>query len=271
MNGTSHMRQSGGWLSWRLLLVAAIGIYALAGLYQLYLPGLYYDEALDAVPAMQVVTGHALDTAAVFHVAGRPWPLMLMSYVGSTTTYLLVPIFRLLGVGVVPLRLTNWTIGLLALLLAWGMLREYLDERVAGLAVILLAANATFVFWARLGPFVSLPMLPLAIGVFWCLWRWYRSGRGRYLIIAALCFGLGVTTKLLFVWYGLGLAAGWLVLSPWISRTRGWRGLALAPATGPVPRLAARRPGLACRPQPTNLVQPAGTGNARLRGRRACR
>ena len=208
---------------WRWLFVFALLVYALAAIYQLNLPGVYYDEALDAVPAIQVLLHQPLQTAATVHLAGHEWPLMLMSYVGSTTTYLSMVVFALFGPSFVALRLMNVLLGLVSLLLTWGFLRDYLDERVAALSVLLLAVNPNFVFWTRMGAVLSLPMLPLAIGSLWSLYRWYQHKGDRYLVLAALLIGLGVTTKLLFVWYIIGLGAAWLLLSPFLQRQRGWR------------------------------------------------
>jgi 4-amino-4-deoxy-L-arabinose transferase-like glycosyltransferase len=200
--------------SWRWLLPVALTLYAALGTYQLHLPGLYYDEALDAVPAMQIVLGKPIDAGAVVRLAGREWPLMVMPYVGCTTTYLLVPVFALLGVSVISLRLANLLIGAIALLLAWGFAREFLDERVAAVSTLLLAVNPSFIFWTRIGASVSLPMLPLAIASLWCLYRWYAQRIPAYLVVASFCLGLGLNTKVLFLWFWAALVLAWLVLSP---------------------------------------------------------
>lgn len=207
---------------WGAVTVAALILYLALSIYQLDLPGLSYDEALDAVPAMQMALGRQLDIVDAFDLAGRQWPLMVMPYVGPTTSYLVLPGFALFGVSVTTLRVTNILLGLATLLLAWGFLRDFLDARVAALSVLLLAANPTFVFWSRIGAIVSLPMLPLTIVVLWSLWRWYRGGRASYLLLAAFCLGLGLTTKLLFIWLWVALAAAWLLLSPWLRPGRGW-------------------------------------------------
>ena len=208
---------------WRWLFVFALLVYLLAATFQLRLPGLYYDEALDAVPAMQRLLDQPLNTQGTVHIAGHEWPLMLMSYVGSTTTYLSMIVFALFGPSVVALRLMNALLGLVSLLLTWGFLREYLDERVAALSTLLLAVNPNFIFWTRMGAVVSLPMLPLAIGALWSLYRWYQRRGDRYLVLASLLLGLGVTTKLLFFWYWIGLGLAWLALSPFLQPERSWR------------------------------------------------
>ena len=97
-----------------------------------------------------------------------------MPAIGPTTSYLLMPAFKLAGVSVLTLRLTTLMVGGLTLLLAWGFLRELFDERIAGLTVLLLALDPTYIFWSRTGAWVAQPMLPLCLAALWCLWRWYR-------------------------------------------------------------------------------------------------
>ncbi|MSP12201.1 MAG: hypothetical protein EXR62_04495 [Chloroflexi bacterium] len=208
---------------WVGLFFLALMFFSVATLYQLDLPGLNYDEAHDAVPAMQMVLGQSVNSLAVVHFAGRNWPLMIMPYIGATSTYLFVPGFIWIGVSVIAMRLAMVILGIVSLVLIWGFLRDFMDDRVAALSTFLLAINPTFIFWSRMGAYVSLPLLPLSIGALWSLYRWYRSGRARYLILAGLCLGLGLSTKILFIWLWVALGLGWLALSPWLAPRRGWR------------------------------------------------
>jgi hypothetical protein len=210
----------GSW--WALTLVALLLYLGLAS-YQLNLPGLNYDEALDAAPALQAVLGKRIDGAYTVDVAGRQWPLMIEQWFGATTTYLLVAAFGLFGIGATTIRATGVFVGVITLLLIWGFLREYLDERAAGLSVLLLAASPSYVFWSRMIAWVHFPMLPISVVSVWLLFRWYARRQGRYLVLACLGLGLGAQTHIIFllIWAGLGL--GWLVLSPWLGKGRGWR------------------------------------------------
>ncbi len=210
------------WLS-RGMLFVALALYLALAIYQWNLPGLNYDEALDAVPAMHLALHQPLDNEGVLHVAGHDWPLMVMPYVGCTSTYLLVPGFSWLGVNMLSLRLTNVLVGLIALIAVWGCLRMLLDERAASLSTLLLAVNPSFIFWSRMAPFVALPMLPLAMVTLGSLYLWYQRRRGGPLVLAGLAVGLGLSTKVLFLWYPVALAVAWLLLSPWLEGERTWR------------------------------------------------
>ncbi|MHB0857368.1 MAG: ArnT family glycosyltransferase [Anaerolineae bacterium] len=205
--------------------MAAIVLYGLLGTYQLSLPGPNQDETLDAVPAAQVVLGQRLDNEASVRLGEGRWPIMVMPYVGCTSTYTYIPWFSLLGVSVRTLRLANLFTGLLTLLAIWGFLRELLDARVASLATLLLAVNPTYVFWTRMGAYVALPLLPLAVLTLWALLRWYRGRGAGYLVAAGFYLGLGLSTKILFLWFWAALTLAWLLLTPWLRPGRGWRRL----------------------------------------------
>jgi hypothetical protein len=208
---------------WRVLAMLALMFYLGLALHQLDLPGLNYDEALDAAPAVQTVLGKRIDGAYTLELAGRQWPLMIEQWFGPTTTYLLVAAFGIFGIGATTIRATGVFVGLISLLLIWGFLREYLDERAASLSILLLAVSPGFVFWSRMIAWVHLPLLPISVATIWLLFRWYSRRRARYLVIAAFGLGFGLQTHLMFllVWGGLGLA--WLLLSPWLGTGRGWR------------------------------------------------
>jgi 4-amino-4-deoxy-L-arabinose transferase-like glycosyltransferase len=208
---------------WRLLFLLALALYLGAALYQLDLPGLNYDEAVDAVPAMQKVQGQRVDSFSVLDTAGQQWPLMTVSFVGVTSTYPLMPVFAWLGISVTTLRGTAVLLALISLLLVWGFLRELFDERVAALTVLLLAVSSSFVFWSRMGAWVALPLLPITTLTLWMLFRWYGRRRAGYLVAACFGLGLGLATHIKFLWVWIGLVLAWLLLSPWLGAGRGWR------------------------------------------------
>jgi hypothetical protein len=217
-------------------LVATLGALALfVGLttYQLTLPGLHYDEAFEAVPAMQLLLGQPVtsfrDNGLL--IAGRLFPLMTQDYIGAINTYAALPFFWLLGVNVVSLRLMAVAIGLITLCLMHRLARDLYGPAAAALAVLLLSANPTFVFWSRQGVFVTsiTAAIGLAAALAWL--RWWRTGAGRYAIAGAFLFGLGLYAKFLFVWLIAALALAGLLLV-WVERRAGASGMLGADLTG---------------------------------------
>ena len=191
-------------------LALAILLFAVLGLWQLRLPGLYQDEALDVAPAVRLLKGYA------------PWPyslcpatlglpLMVCDHVGPTSTYLMLPFLRVLGIGVIGVRAYEFAVGLAALVFIFIWARRALAPGTAWIAALLLAATPSFWLACRNGLHVSFIVIPVAAAALACLDRWRRGGRSRWLYFASFLLGVGLSTKILFVWFLAALAASMLI------------------------------------------------------------
>lgn len=193
------------------LIALAIALAALfgIGLAQPGLPGLQYDEAADAVPAMEMITGQPLSSLSVITLFGRQFPLMMLHHIGPTTIFTSFIGLSLFGVSVEALRLTQLIVGAIALILLWRLARAWFDNWTALFAALLCGTAPVFIWWSRAGANWTVPLLPLSLAMLMALWRWRRTGQATALIVAAFLFGAGVTTKILFVWLvaPLGLMA----------------------------------------------------------------
>lgn len=199
-------------LRWDVIaLLAAMSAYFAIGLTNLSLPGLQYDEAADAVPAIEFMDGVTPSAIRNVTLFGRQWPVMMLHHIGPTSIYTSLIGLSLLGVSVESLRATQLTVGAVALALLWLLGRSWFGGRVAGLAVLLCGTAPVFVWWSRAGANWTAPLLPLSLGMLLALSRWWRTRSGAALSVAALLFGLGVTTKILFVWW-----VAPLVLTAWL-------------------------------------------------------
>src|SRR5262249_9552270 len=129
-------------------------------------------------------------------------PLMSFDYVGAIHTYALLPFFALFGVGTVPLRLMTVFGGLLTLGATYLWLRWLFDSRwIAGAAILLLATQPSFVVFRRAGTHVSRLRALWAMLTLLSLLAWRRTNRWRWLGTAAFLLGIGLTTKILFLWF----------------------------------------------------------------------
>ncbi len=219
-----------------LCLLAAVGLFLALGLHQINLPGLYHDEALDAVPAVLLLQGQddAIERlrGSGISIAGRYLPLMVMDYVGPLNTYLLVPIFALTGVGVTGIRLLTVVGGAITLVLGYGATRALLGPWVAAGAVLLAAVHPSFLLWSRQGIFVSSLMSVMSTGSLWLLYRWYTKRQPRDLALGAFLLGLGLSAKLLFLWWVLALLAAFAAAEAF-RRWQHRRVVALSPRPSP--------------------------------------
>ena len=188
-------------------------------LYHLELPGLYADEAFDVIPAMQLLLGHPveLQRGVGLHLFGLDLPLMSSSdYQGVTSTYLALPFFAVGGISVASLRAMTVTVGVVGVLLTYFLARAWFGRGAARLAVLLIAVSPAWVFWSRLGVYVVSQVVPIATGALLALTAWVRrrplAVRNGPLYGGLFLLGLGLTTKLLFIWFIVAVVGTALIL-----------------------------------------------------------
>jgi 4-amino-4-deoxy-L-arabinose transferase-like glycosyltransferase len=193
-----------------ILDVVSVGlacvIFLAISLYQLDLPGLYTDEAYDVIPAMQMALGHHVELQGdVLDLGGLRLPLMSSSaYQGVTYTYLAVPFFALGGVNVVSLRFMTVLVGMLGVVLSYFLARSWFGRGAGRITALLMALSPAWIFWSRLGVYVVSVVVPIATGALLAFTSWLRahpSGNYKRFYLGMFLLGLGLTTKLLFLWY----------------------------------------------------------------------
>jgi 4-amino-4-deoxy-L-arabinose transferase-like glycosyltransferase len=179
-------------------------------LYQIDLPGLHTDEAMEVLPAMQLLRGQTVECYrdVCVELFGLRFPVMIYEYIAAVNAYLALPFFAAFGVNVTALRLMPIVQSAAAMVFVYLFAREFSNRRVATVALLLLAVNPSFVFWSRQGVFVTSVTIPLSMAGMWALWRWRQHGRASYLYLGAFLFGLGTSAKLLSWWViaGVGLS-----------------------------------------------------------------
>lgn len=198
-------------LAWHEWVVLGLGL-ALFGVLagrQLYLPGPHYDEAIEVLPAMQLLLGQPVEAfrGAGIYFAGRLWPLMVMDYIGAVNTYLSIPFFALFGINVPAMRLLSLFYAAGTLVFLYLLVRELWGPAAGAIAVGTLAASVSFVFWSRQGIFVTNVTSTILAASLWSGVKWWRTGRRRCAYLTALLWGLGLYAKFLFLW-GILAAVG---------------------------------------------------------------
>ncbi|MBM4265662.1 MAG: hypothetical protein FJ144_03440 [Deltaproteobacteria bacterium] len=191
-------------LAW-LSLSAGLVFYFGVGTHSLRQPGLQYDEAFDAVHALEVLQRKTPSCADSTRLFGPDLPLMVHPHIGPTTVYTSLAAFAVSGPSVESLRSSQLVVGGVALFLLFLLGYDWFGPRAAALAVLLCGSAPAFVWWSRGGANWTVPMLPLALGGLLALSRWWERRGGAALILASFLFGLGITTKILFVWLALPL------------------------------------------------------------------
>ena len=104
-------------------LAVAAAIYIGLSIYQINLPGLHYDEAFEAVPALQLLLRQPFSTFrnAGLNLGQQRLPLMTQDYIGALNTYLALPFIAMLGATPTALRTLSVLIGLVTLGLTYAL------------------------------------------------------------------------------------------------------------------------------------------------------
>ncbi len=126
------------------------------------------------------------------------------AYQGVTYTYLALPFFALGGVNVISLRLMTVLVGVLGIVLTYFLGRAWFGRGVGRISALLLAISPAWVFWSRLGVYVVSVVVPIATGALLAFTSWLRrhpTGGYWRLYLGMFLLGLGLTTKLLFLWF----------------------------------------------------------------------
>lgn len=225
-----------------LVLVAAVAIFFRLHRIDEVPPGLFIDEAQDAVDAESIRRGEAFPVMVeAGQVKGRTREPMLH--------YLMAGVFAVAGTSTRSIRLTVGLIGIATVVLTFLLCQRLFGTRIAALAALLLAVSRWHVTMSRVG--VRAVLTPLFIVL--ALLALDRLVRRRTLA-AALAFGavmgLGFYTYIAFwiVPVALGASAAVALAARSVRLQRSDTRLALAAlasfliALGPLLHYAATRP-----------------------------
>ncbi len=206
-------------------VVAILAAYGGLALQDLRLPGLYYDELIQVVPALDVVRGGLWSSvnwipSAQISIVGHQLPLMTMDYMGALKTILFIPIVAAAGVTPESVRLTTVIVGALSVVATFAFARRVAGTPVAVIAVGLLATDLSFIYYVRVDYGPTALMMFLKTVAVWQLAVWWRTARLRSLVVGAFALGLGMWNKADFVWIVIGILGAAVVVAPVQVRAR---------------------------------------------------
>jgi 4-amino-4-deoxy-L-arabinose transferase-like glycosyltransferase len=192
-------------------LAAALGpvvLFLLLASVRLDLPGLHYDEALEAgLPAVRLITGQPGAVRGGIALGGRTLPLMVQNHIGAAQVYAALPFVLLGGPRAESLRAMTVAAGALTIVAVEWFVAQVYGRLAALYSGLWLAVFASFVFWARQGVFVTSLAPCFAIGALAAGAHWWRTRCLWAIGLAGLCTGLAIYSKLSALWLANGLIA----------------------------------------------------------------
>lgn len=205
--------------SWPVLLALVLFLWFATP--DLDLPGLHYDEALEAAtPAALLLNGQAVTVIndGALRLGTLALPLMVQNHIGAIQIYAAMPFVALFGPTTAALRAMTVTVGALTLIGVYLFTLQLAGRAAAGAAVLWLAAFPSFVFWSRQGAFVTNLAPGLAVWAFVFGARFRNQGSGLRqgalerrgegsAFLTGLFAGLAVWAKLSALWLLVGSVA----------------------------------------------------------------
>jgi 4-amino-4-deoxy-L-arabinose transferase-like glycosyltransferase len=189
--------------------IASALFYFAAG--QPFLPrlGIENDEALFASPILSPRYG-----LAPFRVWHTHFALMLMSYLGTLKTLILLPVIKVFGANVWSVREPMLLAGAASIWIFYLLVERVAGVRAARIGAVLLAADSLYLLTTCFdwGP-VALQHLLLVTGMFFAM-RFYKERRELLLAAAFCAFGLALWDKALAIWMLSGIAIAALGVFP---------------------------------------------------------
>lgn len=184
------------------LAITAACAFVFIAAYRIKLPGLYFDELIFADAAQ----GN-LDSAWI-HLRWGSLPVFIMGYLGALKAWVYVPIFRVLGVSAMSVRLPMILLAAVTLLIFYRALRGTIGAAWAAAIVWIMALDPANIFPSRLdwGPTVLMHFFQAAIFALWFSFR-DRPKLWKLGCIFASC-ALGFFDKFNFIWLAAAFALG---------------------------------------------------------------
>ncbi|MBU2568176.1 MAG: glycosyltransferase family 39 protein [Elusimicrobia bacterium] len=174
-------------------------------LYNIPVPGVHPDEALNqywfwnALKENNVWEGESHIT-----LFNQKIPIMQGHY--ASPAYFHVPLLLTLGPGVLSMRLSTIIVGLLGIFLLYLLCEYWFNRKTAFIASLLTAVSPAYLMWNR-NPLDARQMYMVVVFLLALyLFTLYVKKRSPFFLYGgAFLLGIGLWTKIPFIWFILGL------------------------------------------------------------------
>ncbi len=193
---------------WLLILIPLV-VYLAFAVPNITLPGTYYDEVLQVLPAMDAVgypitPDYILLPRTVIGIGDLRLPFMTTSYLGALESMIFVPVFAILPVTVTVVRGVFIALGMVTIVLSYFWGRQLFGTIGGMLLALLLATDSSYIFFTRAdnGPVDT--MMLIKLGMLICLTAWWKTRGARWFYLGMFLMGVGIYDKANFIWFIVG-------------------------------------------------------------------
>lgn len=184
-------------------------IYLILACVDLSVPGANYDEMLYQAPAVNFLVDSVRTEAmqinpSVIDIAGRPFPLMLMTYIGSVKVIWHIFIFLLFGISVETARLGSIVLGILAIIFIFAFVRKISSNLTGLIAIALIASSPEYVFYTSRDMTIVFMILAKMAALYFFI-KYLETSKTVYILTGSFVLGLGIYDKASFLWFVIAL------------------------------------------------------------------
>jgi len=195
-----------------LLLVCVLALVQMV--YQLTLPGPYYDEAYHTVYAIWILTDKPVlwGPPFAYTILGLPVLGSLGYYAGPFESYMAFLPMTLFGINVPAVRIVPILLTIGTLPFVYFLMRNRFGVISAYATAVLFAVQPSLLLWSRVGLYPFSILVFLTFSSLYCFNRWLLTRTLRWLVVGSFLLGLGFETFISFTWYILALIVATILM-----------------------------------------------------------
>lgn len=183
-----------------IFLVLLAAIFFSISTISLESPGLGDEEAFLVQPAASIVEKNIAPSYLGLRLFGRDYFAMTNAWVGPISALLFVPSLYVFGISIYVIRITRIFFGFITILILYFFAREFFGRKTAATASFLLSTFPFYIFMYRQG-YLDDGILPVfLLADLLCFYKFYKNPKDKFLYWGALFTGLGLCSKITFLW-----------------------------------------------------------------------
>ncbi len=184
-----------------IFLVFLAIIFFSSSIIFLELPGLGDEEAFLIHPAVSILVKNFRPGYLGLKFFRHYFFIMTNAWVGPIPALLFVPSLYIFGISIYVIRITRIAYGFITILLLYFFAKDFFDKKTANIASFLLTTFPFYIFMYRHG-FLDDGILPtFLLAALICFYKFYKNPENKFLYWGAFFSGLGLCSKISFLWF----------------------------------------------------------------------
>lgn len=193
-----------------IFVMGILTIFLLCSLFYISLPGLGRDESFIPLSALKILVQN--DFSLFKLLKSVSFSTLMLDYQHCALFAFLYDFaFYIFSANIYTVRLISVFFNLVFLLFFYFFIKNFLDQRTAMFALILVSTVPVLIFYMRTTLLYCFPLL-LIFSCLFFFWKFYNQGKSKHLYASCLILGIGFSFTLIFWWYFFALIITFLLI-----------------------------------------------------------